>query len=537
MNPRFSVLTTVYDPPPDALRACLASVRRQIWRDVEHVLVDDASPDPSVMATLRRSARRDDRTLVVHRATRGGIAVAAATALDAARGEWIVLLDHDDVLEPDALAAVAAALDVEPTADLLYTDHDLLRADGRYAEPFYKPDFDVERLRSHNYVTHLVVARRSLVQEVGGFREGFDGAQDHDLLLRLAERARNVVHLPRVLHHWRQAAASVATDAASKPYAYDSGRRAVQEHCDRMGIDAEVTEGSELGCYRVRRRVRDTTTVNVVVVASGARESVWGRPRLHAAELLAGLRAMEQGFVVEPVIVLRDDVSATVEQAIRRAAGDVARTVRVEPGAPVEHAVDAGVAAGSGEVVVVLDERCAPVDADALHVLVAHAIDPEVGLSGGILLGSDGRVLHAGFVLHGGVADAGCGWPGEHPGPGRALAVERGCAAVSLRAAAMRREVHDRVGGCAATVTPHAPGVGLSLALRRHGLRVVFTPFSRWHCFAAPPASDGVVDDAALTDPYANPNLVPGRGDWLELPGRAGAPPYVVDAAGVRHWG
>lgn len=537
MNPRFSVLTTVYDPPLDALRACLGSVRRQTWRDFEHVLVDDASPGPSVMTTLRRWERRDHRVRVVPRATRGGIAAASAAALAAASGEWVVLLDHDDELEPDALAAVAAALVDEPTADLLYTDHDLLRADGRCADPFFKPDFDVERLRNHNYITHLVVARRSLVEEVGGFRTGFEGAQDHDLLLRLAERARRVVHLPRVLHHWRQSAVSVAADAASKPYAYESGRRAVQEHCARVGIDAAVEPGAELGCYRLRRHVPGATTVDVVIVASGARETVWGLPRLHAAELLSALGDRARGVQATPVVVLRDDAPAAVERAVTWAAGPSGRVVRVAAGTSFGHAVDAGVAAGDSGVVLVLDERCLPVGADALEVLVAHALDPEVGLVGGVLLGGDGRVLHAGFVLHGGVADAWCGWPGEHPGPARSLVVERGAAAVSLRAAAMRREVHERVGGCAATVTAHAPGVGLSLALRRHGLRVVCSPYSRWYCFAEPPSRDGRADDAALTDPYANPNLVPGRGDWLELPGRAGAPPYVVDSSGVRHWG
>src|SRR5690606_34148515 len=234
--------------------ACLGSVRDQTTGDWEHVVVDDGSTRPDVARLLSEAAAADPRVRVVTRAASGGIVAASSDALAAATGELIALLDHDDVLEPDALAAIDAAFAAGDDVDVVYSDHDMIRADGRYVTPSYKPDWSPERLRSQNYITHLLVARRALVDEVGGFREGYDGAQDHDLALRLGERARRVAHVPRVLYHWRQSPASV-TSGASKPWAFEAGVRAVADHCDRIGIDATVETTAHEGCYRVVRHV------------------------------------------------------------------------------------------------------------------------------------------------------------------------------------------------------------------------------------------------------------------------------------------
>ena len=194
--PRFSVITTVYDPEREHLEACIASVAAQTFTDLEHVLVDDASTQPHVREVLAAAAAADPRVRVVHRSENGGIVAASSDALAAATGDLVALLDHDDVLDPGALAQMHAAVTDE--VDVAYSDHDLIRPDGRHATPSYKPGFSPERLRAQNYITHLLVARRSLVDRVGGFRPGYDGAQDHDLVLRLTEVARSVAHVPAV---------------------------------------------------------------------------------------------------------------------------------------------------------------------------------------------------------------------------------------------------------------------------------------------------------------------------------------------------
>ena len=262
MRPTVSVLTAVHDPDRGHLEACLDSVAAQTHGDWEHIVVDDASTRPEI-AELLDSVAADPRVRVVRRDRQGGIVAASQDALDAASGEYVALLDHDDVLEPTALASMLDA--VRRGADLAYSDHDILRDDGSPGLAYFKPDFSPEQLRSHNYVLHFVAARRSLAEEVGGFRAGSDGAQDHDLLLRLTERTDRIVHVPEVLYHWRQAPTSVAADPSAKPWAYDAGRRAVQEHCDRVGIDATVEPGSLPGTYRTVRRLPERPRVSVVI--------------------------------------------------------------------------------------------------------------------------------------------------------------------------------------------------------------------------------------------------------------------------------
>ena len=175
MLPLISVLTPVFDPDPAHLAACLRSVERQSWANWEHVLVNDGSTRPEVARLLDEHAAGDPRVTVVHRAEQGGIVAASSDALAVATGAWVALLDHDDLLEPHALDAMAGAL--AGGSQVAYSDHDFIRTDGRYIDPCFKPDFSPERLRNQNYITHFLMADRQLVVDVGGFREGFDGAR------------------------------------------------------------------------------------------------------------------------------------------------------------------------------------------------------------------------------------------------------------------------------------------------------------------------------------------------------------------------
>ena len=277
--PRFSICTPVHDPPLDLLRACLDSIVTQTCTDWELCLVDDGSQRTEVLTELRARVAGDPRIRLVERPEAGGIVAASNAALAMASGEFVVLVDHDDRIESNALELVAAALDADPTIDYVYTDEDKLAPGGSVYDTFLKPDWSPERLRSQNYCTHLSVLRRSLVAEVGGFRDGFDGSQDHDLILRVTERARTVHHVPSVLYHWCITPGSAAGDADAKPYAREAGRRAVEDHLARLGIDAVVEQLDTPGHYRSRRRVADPSMVSIVIPTVGTARPVWGVER------------------------------------------------------------------------------------------------------------------------------------------------------------------------------------------------------------------------------------------------------------------
>ena len=234
--PRFSILTPVYETPAATLRKMLRSVRRQSYGDWELCLVDDCSEQPHVRETIDAEVAADPRIRVLGRERNGGIVATSNDALTMAAGEFVALLDHDDLLHPDALALVAEAIDRDPEVDYVYTDEDKVTESGRHFEPFFKPDWSPERLRTQMYTCHLSVLRRSLVEEVGGFDPEFEGSQDWDLVLKVTERARAVAHVPRVLYHWRVLASSTAGGSAAKPWAFEAGRarRAGALRADRL---------------------------------------------------------------------------------------------------------------------------------------------------------------------------------------------------------------------------------------------------------------------------------------------------------------
>ncbi len=537
MAPTVSVLTAVFNPTRADLDACIASVRHQTMGEWQHVLVDDASTEPHVAEVLAAAAAADERVVVIRRSEQGGIVAASTDALAAATGEFVALLDHDDVIEPTALADMVGALTVGDGADLAYSDHDILRADGMFATPALKPDFSPEQLRNHNYILHFVVARRSVVDDVGGFRPGFDGAQDHDLLLRISERTDRIVHVPDVLYHWRQAATSVAADPSAKTWAYDAGVRAVQEHCDRVRIDAEVTAGRLPGTYRVRRRLAETPTVSVIIPTRGGSRRVLGVDRCFVAEAVRSMVETSTYPDLEFVVVYDTATPQPVLDYLRAIAGD--RLVLTEYTKPFNFSekINVGVEASSGELLLLLNDDTELITPDAVETMAALLTDPTVGMVGPKLLFPDGTVQDGGHVYHEHVLAGLVGWHGTSPGPGqlRPLAVEREVSGVTAASAMLRRDVFDEIGGFDPILYINFNDVDVSLKIRATGRRIVWTPFASWYHFesqtreaSAEPEEWAEIDrrwhDEINADPYYNPRFAPRRTDWLERPWHSGAP-------------
>ena len=545
MNPRVSILTTVFDPEPEHLTACLASVAGQTLRDLEHIVVDDASTRPHVSEILDRAAASDDRLRVIKRETNGGTVAASREALAAATGEYVGLLDHDDVLADDAVAAMVSEL-AGSGADVGYSDHDFIRGDGRFVTPCYKPDFSPERLRAQNYITHFLMASRTLVDAVGGFRDGYDGAQDHDLVLRLSERADRVAHVPRILYHWRQSPGSVSA-GQDKSWAFDAGRRAVAEHCERIGIDADVAETEHDGCYRVVRRVVGDPLVSVIIPTRGSSGRVWGVTRAFVVDAVRSIVERSSHQNLEFVVVHDDETPDPVLHALRAVAGD--RLTLVPYAAPFNFSekMNIGATHASGELLLLLNDDTELVEPTAIEVLVAHLQTEGVGMVGAKLLFADGTLQHGGHVYHHDIGHACFGWSGDSPGPRplRPLAVERECSGVTAAAALVHRSAFDEVGGFATELPLNYNDVDFSLKIRAAGHRIVWTPWATWYHFESRTRHSVLLDDEYAfinqrwhyeinNDPYYNPNLAPGRNDWLERPLRSGAPAVEARPNAVR---
>jgi GT2 family glycosyltransferase len=479
-HPFFSVVTPVYDPPVDVLVEMIRSVLDQSERDLELVLVDDASSRDEVRVALRAAAAADHRVRLLERGENGGIVAASQDAVAVARGEFLVLVDHDDVVLPGALATMRAAIEKQPEADYLYSDEDKIGPDGTIFHEFRKPRWSPERLRSHMYTGHLSVMRTRVVREVGGFRPGYDGSQDHDLALRVAEVARAVVHVPEVLYHWRVVPGSAAGAANAKPYAWEAGRRAVEDHLRRVGLAARAERGGLTGTYRVRRSVDPGLLVSVVVATDGASGPVWGQERLHVVEAVRSLLERAGHPRIEVVVVHGPHTPDRVLTLLRRVAGDRLRLVAHDGAGGAVAARNAGALHATGDALLLLDESVEVRSDDLVAELVGPLAEDDVAAVGAHLSRADGLLVSAGYlVADGGVRPAARSRKPTDTGTFAELAVAREAAALPTACLAVRRELFELVGGISETLPPEVADVDLSLKLRSTGRRLVWQPAAR----------------------------------------------------------
>lgn len=294
--PLLSVIMPVYNPPAAFWDEAIESLQAQWYVNWELCIADDASTDPTLAARLQAWAQRDPRIRYTRLEHNGHISAASNAAISLARGEWLVLLDQDDLLHEQALWRIAQAVRQFPEAGVVYSDEDKVDERGQRFGPYFKPAFDLDLLRGQNMISHLGAYRTQLVREVGGFRVGYEGSQDHDLVLRCIERLRpdQVVHIPRVLYHWRVHQNSTASGQDAKPYALDAGLRAVQDHLNRSGLHAHVQPHPAIPHHQVLHGPAAASVPVLHILLWG------GQPPLPTqAELVQRLGLREQGIELE----------------------------------------------------------------------------------------------------------------------------------------------------------------------------------------------------------------------------------------------
>lgn len=389
-GPTISVVVPVFRPELWYFRSCVASVQAQHYQDWQLCLCDDASGDGHLSAYLDELAAGDRRIKVTALERNGGISQATNAALALADGELVALLDHDDMLTPDALGAVAEAALAHPDLDVCYSDDDKIGAQDTPYQPHFKPDWSPDLLLAYPYIGHLLVVRRTLLEEIGGFRTAYDGSQDYDVMLRATERARRVVHIPRVLYHWRAVSGSAAGDTAAKPWAHRASRAALEDAVRRRGIDAEVEDGPFPGSYHVRRHVAGRPTVSVIVPF-----------RDQAALTARCLESLEAEAAHESLDVVLVD-NGSVEPETHALVAQLGEGVRVleHPG-PFNWSVINNLAAGDcrSDLLLFLNNDVEARRPGWLRAMVELAQRDDVGAVGARLLFPDGVVQHAGVVL------------------------------------------------------------------------------------------------------------------------------------------
>jgi GT2 family glycosyltransferase len=472
--PLISVVLPVYETPEVYLRAAIDSVRAQLYPHWQLCIADDASRAPHVRAVLEHYRTIDRRIEVCYRRDNGHISAASNSALALAKGEFVALLDHDDVLPEHALYLVAQAVIEHPELDLIFSDEDKIDAEGRRFDPYFKPDWNPDLVLSQNMFSHFGVFRRSLIEAVGGFRQGYEGSQDYDLVLRAAARTspRRIHHIPHVLYHWRAIAGSAALGPQEKSYAIDRARLAIADLLTTQRIDAQVVAAAVPHFHRVRYALRAPPPVSVVIPAR---------------DEIALLRSCVTGLLDRtdyPKLEIIIIDSQSRERDTHAYFADLATDPRVrviDYDKPFNYAAINNFAAAlaSGSMLCLLNNDIEVIHADWLREMVSHAVRPGIGGVGAMLYYPDDRIQHAGTILGiSGVAAHAHRWrrrgtPGYF---GRAMLIQN-LSAVTAACFVVPAKVYAEIGGFdERNLAVAFNDVDLCLRIGERGYRIVWTP-------------------------------------------------------------
>ena len=467
-QPKISIAMPVYNVEEKWLRLCIDSILNQVYTNWELCMADDASTDPNVKKILTEYQQLDERIRVVFREQNGHISEATNSALAIATGEFVALLDNDDELAINAFYEVVKVLNENPELDLIYSDEDKIDMDGNRSDPAFKPDWSPDLLLGTNYISHLGVYRRSILEEIGGFLKGYEGSQDYDLVLRFTEKTtkERIKHIPKVLYYWRMLPTSTAVDQGSKGYAFEAGLRAVQDALVRRGINGHATHGAANGLYDVYYDIESEKLVSIIIptkngykdvqrcVSSIIEKTTYQNyeiimadngstdPKMH--ELYAEFEKQLPGrFFVESI-----DIPFNFSTINNRAAKKA-----------------------HGEYLLFLNNDTEVITENWLTLMVSFAQQERIGCVGAKLLYPNNTVQHAGVILGlGGVAGHGhYGYPHGDLGYFGRLAINVNYSAVTAACLLMKKADFDAVGGFEEAFTVAFNDVDLCLKVQALG--------------------------------------------------------------------
>ena len=533
VKPLISVVVPVYNTDPTHLKACIESVRAQSWPHWELCIADDASPKAHVRDILTESMAKDSRIKVCFRQTNGHISEASNSALALAGGEFVALLDHDDELARHALLFMVAAINGVPDAQVLYSDEDKLNGKGERFDPHFKSDWNPDLLFSQNYVSHLGVYRRDLLQRIGGFRVGVEGSQDHDLLLRCLPhiKDRQIVHVPRVLYHWRAAEGSTALSAEEKHYSTDAGVRALRDYFAQNGPDGVAVErGLAPHTYRVIWPVPTPAPLVSLLIPTRDKREV----------LEVAVRSiLDKTTYPNFEIVILDNGSVETDtlqwfESVQRNEPRV-RVLRYD--LPFNYAAinNFGEKHARGSVIGLINNDVEVISPGWLTEMVGHVCRQDVGCVGAKLYYSDGTIQHGGVIIGiGGVAGHSHKYaPANAYGYFSRLLLTQSLIAVTAACLLVRRDVYREVNGLDEQNLAIAfNDVDFCLKVRQAGYRSIWTPYAElYHHESVSRGSEDTPEKAARfqaeaefmkkkwgeqlkRDPYYSPHLTLDREDF-----------------------
>jgi len=534
IKPKISIVMPVYNTPEKYLREAIESVLNQSYPNWELCIADDASTEPHVKEVLEEYKKLyPEKIKVVYRDKNGHICEASNSALKLATGDFITFLDHDDTLAEHALYYLVKVINENPNVQIIYTDEDKIDSQNIRSEPHFKPDWSPDTLLSYNYVAHLMAIRKDIVEKVGGFRKGTEGAQDYDMILRASLYAdeKNILHIPWVLYHWRMWEQSTALSEKTKIYTEKSSIKAIKDYLKAKGIKgAKVEKGKLPNTYRVIYPIPTPTPLVSIII-----------PTKDKVELLQKCvdSILEKTDYKNYEILIVDNASKEKETfEYYKKLTQKHKNIRVlNYNKPFNFSAicNYGVKNARGELILLLNNDTEVINSDWLTEMVRHAVRPEIGCVGAKLYYPDGTIQHAGVIIGlGGVAGhSHKHYPKDHPGYMKRLMIVQNVSAVTAACLMVKKKIYEEVGGLDEENLKVAfNDVDFCLKVREAGYRNLWTPYAElYHYESKSRGSEDTPEKVErfrkeieymkkkwgkklLRDPYYNPNLTLDREDF-----------------------
>ncbi|PSJ48035.1 glycosyltransferase family 2 protein [Zobellella endophytica] len=477
-HPVISIILPVYNTPVELLAEAIQSVQHQTYPSWQLCIADDASDHEDTRQYLKEVATRDSRIKLIFREHNGHISAASNSALALAEGEFIAFLDHDDLLSPHALTEVVAAINHHPTAKLLYSDEDKIDLDGNRHHPHFKPDWNPDLFYSCNYVSHFAVYRRDIANQIKGLREGFEGSQDYDFTLRYIRHLKpsDIVHIPKVLYHWRELPGSTAVSLSEKGYAHRAGLLALQDHFSGSGV--RVTDGQSAGSYRLLWPLPAKPPLVSLLIPT--------RDTLHHLKKCVDSIIEKTSYPHYEILIL-DNQSVEPETLGYFASLSAHENIRiVKYDAPFNYSSinNYGAALARGEVLALVNNDIEVISPDWLTEMVRHAVRKDVGCVGAKLYYGNDTIQHAGVICGLGGINGVAGhshkfYPREHPGYFNRLLLTQNLSAVTAACLLVKKSIYTQVSGLDEEHLAVAfNDVDFCLRVKEAGYRNIWTPYA-----------------------------------------------------------
>ena len=476
--PLISIAVPAYRTPPQFLRDMIDSLLAQTYGNWELCIANGSPDDQEMNRILEEYGKRDVRVRYENLTENLGIAENTNAALAMARGEFVGLLDHDDLLAPNALYEIVLALEKNPEADAVYTDEDKVTMNlEEHFQPHLKPDFNLDLLRSNNYICHFFAVRKSVIEKAGGFFREFDGAQDYDFIFRCVENSRKVAHVPEILYHWRTHKASTADNPASKMYAYDAGKRAIEAHLKRTGTEGIVSHTPDLGFYRVKYPVQGEPMISIIIPNKDQKESL--------ESCLKSIREKTGYKNYEIIIIENNSTSDEIFHYYKELSADPQiRLLRWKKEFNYSAINNYGARMAKGEYLLFLNNDVTVITDGWMEEMLGVCQRPEVGAVGVKLIYPDNTIQHAGCVVGlGGIAGhMFTDMPADRTGYLHKASILQDMSAVTAACMMMKKSVFEKAGGFTEELAVAFNDVDLCLKTRQTGYLIVYDPYARlWH--------------------------------------------------------